>query len=157
MHQIPIERVGVHSYKAEGLCQVLCDDLSIDEMKSSHQHHSDEDGASMQLVSRPIGLIVNVKTQGRKRIINFESQLLIANNLVLPITLVFKIKQINQNSQEILEKKERGDFQENENMNMQASHAKETKQMMDDMLLDESKIEEELEKHPDLENQRGLS
>lgn len=100
---------------------------------------------------------MNVKTQGRKRIINFESQLLIANNLALPITLVFKIKQINQYSQEILEKKERGDFQENENMNMQASHAKETKQMMDDMLLDESRIEEELENHPDLENQRGLS
>ena len=29
--------------------------------------------------------------------------------------------------------------------------------MMDEMLLDESKIEEELENYPDLENQRGLS
>ena len=95
MYEIPIERVGVHSYRAEGLCQVLSDDLSIDDMKNSQRHHSEQDTASVQLVSRPIGLVVNVKTQGRKRIINFESQLLLANNLLLPVTLVFKIKQIN--------------------------------------------------------------
>jgi hypothetical protein len=64
-------------------------------MKNSQRHHSEQDTASVQLVSRPIGLVVNVKTQGRKRIINFESQLLLANNLLLPVTLVFKIKQIN--------------------------------------------------------------
>ena len=100
MYEIPIERVGVHSYRAEGLCQVQCDDLSIDDMKNSQRlesslNQSEQDTASVQLVSRPIGLVVNVKTQGRKRIINFESQLLLANNLLLPVTLVFKIKQIN--------------------------------------------------------------
>lgn len=73
-HHIPIERVGVHSYEAEGLCQ-----------------EQDGQGGSY-LVSKPVGLIVNVKTQGRKRVISFESQLLIANNNKLALTLVFKIK-----------------------------------------------------------------
>jgi len=79
---LPIERVGVHSYVSEGTC--------------NHGQQS------------PQGLIVNVKTQGRKRLISFESQMLIANNNKYPISLVFKIRSINKNSQEIIDKREKG-------------------------------------------------
>ena len=119
-HHIPIERVGVHSYEAEGLCQ-------------------EQDGeGGFDLVAKPVGLIVNVKTQGRKRVISFESQLLIANNNGLPLTLVFKIRQINRHSQEILDRLEAGDLEQNENMNLQPSNAHEAQLMIQDMLVSQS-------------------
>lgn len=59
-------------------------------------------------VIRPIGLIVNVKAEGRKRLICLESQLLLTNNVSQSITLMFKINSLNQFSQDIQEKRSLG-------------------------------------------------
>lgn len=107
---IPIEQVGVHSYVAFGLCRMKRRDLSFDE-EDEEAVRLREDQAYMDTdveVHRPVNLIVNVKTQGRKRLIFFESQLLLTNNLEHAITLVFLLNRVNEFNQDDFDKKERG-------------------------------------------------
>ena len=41
-----------------------------------------------------INIIVNINTEGKQRIINFESQLLFVNNMSYHITLLFRLKRL---------------------------------------------------------------
>ena len=51
----------------------------------------------MQRIPQPvndINIIVNINTEGKQRIINFESQLLFVNNMSYHITLVFRLRKL---------------------------------------------------------------
>jgi len=116
MRAIPIEQVGVHSYVASGLCRMKQKDVNLDE-EDREAMALREDRASLNAtveVYQPINLIVNIKTQGRKRLIFFESQLLLTNNLEHAITLVFLLNRINEHNQETLDKKEHGMWESKE-------------------------------------------
>jgi hypothetical protein len=41
-----------------------------------------------------INIIVNINTEGKQRIINFESQLLFVNNMSYHITLLFRLRRL---------------------------------------------------------------
>lgn len=75
MKRIPIEQVGVHSFVALGLCQFRRRDLPFDEKDSAMMKQREDSLYMNEIVQeyRPVNLIVNVKTQGRKRLIFFES------------------------------------------------------------------------------------
>lgn len=89
------------------------------------------------IVERPIGIVMNVKALGRKRMVSIESQAIIANNLPHPVTMVFQIWQINQHSQSIIDQIVDGSFNDGDNLNFkEETFQDETQQMADDMLLD---------------------
>ena len=51
----------------------------------------------MQRIPHPandINIIVNINTEGKQRIINFESQLLFVNNMSYHITLMFRLRKL---------------------------------------------------------------
>lgn len=65
----------MHSYYAHGLCQLPAEELSFEESLMDSQLSRGEPGESQSIkeVERPVGVIVNVKTKGRRRIISIES------------------------------------------------------------------------------------
>jgi len=92
LKNIPIEQVGVHSFRALGLCQVAASEPSVHFCSSGHTLESIASGGSaarrrkkekaaearlsdkpFKEVQRPINIIVNVKSHGRRRMISFES------------------------------------------------------------------------------------
>ena len=91
LKNIPIEHVGVHSFRALGLCQVPAGEPSVHFCSSGHALESIPSGGStpprrrkkaaeepvsdtpFKEVQRPINIIVNVKSHGRRRMISFES------------------------------------------------------------------------------------
>ena len=97
-----------------------------------------------KLTQLPVGIVVNVKTHGRKRLISFESQLLLSNNLVHPITLVFRINQINQHRQDLLDKKAKGTFEEGENLAPKKKEKDTAKEMMEQVVINMDENESEM-------------
>jgi hypothetical protein len=87
-----IDKVGVYSFTSHIICQnndnfpenineACC--LCTNSRKNGKNEHK-------------VNVIVNINTEGIQKGISFESQLLIANNLLKPITLVFHHKKINK-------------------------------------------------------------
>lgn len=83
MKKIPIERIGVHSFIALGICEFRRRDLPFDEDDSQIMKLREDSFYMNEVVKeyRPVNVIVNVKTLGRKRLIYFESPVVLANNL----------------------------------------------------------------------------
>ena len=52
--------------------------------------------AAIKNKKKKVNFIVNISSQGLLKHISFESQLLIANNLLNPITLVFHLKKVKK-------------------------------------------------------------
>jgi hypothetical protein len=77
--KVPLDIVGVYSYQTEGECQQNI-------------------GFQSEMVLRPINVIVNINTHKGQKNVAIESQLLIANNLEHPLTLVFCLRELNKNA-----------------------------------------------------------
>lgn len=85
---------------------------------------------------------MNVKAVGRKRFVSIESQAMLANNLPHPITLFFEIWQLNQHSQDLVDRKEENEFEDFENLRYGEANLNETKEMIDDMLIEEIDVDD---------------